>query len=320
MAALLAPDVLVLAGGGTVGEAWMTGVLAGIEATTGIDLRRTEQLIGTSAGSIVAAWLASGRSPRRPDDAGDELPTMGSSYAGDADAEPAEAFEAADRGRLVRGAARAVAGRVWDAAAPLASPTLTIGAGPGALARSVLLARVPDGGRTLARLHEAIERLGVRFDGRLRVVTVDRATGRRVVFGAPGAPPASVADAVTASCSIPWVFRPVRIGGREYVDGGVWSMTNLDVAFVGRGSEVLCLSVVSGLPVGLRSPLGALRAGARVAEAVEAQALRRRGAHVRIVGPDAASAEAIGPNLMDARRADAALAAGYRQGLRLGAG
>jgi NTE family protein len=67
-----APDVLVLAGGGVLGEAWMTGVLSGIEDAAGIDLRRTEAFVGTSAGSIVAARLASGRSPRRPDDRGDD--------------------------------------------------------------------------------------------------------------------------------------------------------------------------------------------------------------------------------------------------------
>src|SRR5205823_5327351 len=66
MAELLRPDVLVLAAGGVVGEAWMTGVLAGIEAETDIDFRRVEAFVGTSAGSIVAASLAAGRSPRRP--------------------------------------------------------------------------------------------------------------------------------------------------------------------------------------------------------------------------------------------------------------
>src|SRR3954470_9549160 len=71
MPAFAIPDVLVLAGGGVLGEAWMTGVLAGIEDATGIDLRRTEALVGTSAGSIVAARLAFGRSPRRPDGAHD---------------------------------------------------------------------------------------------------------------------------------------------------------------------------------------------------------------------------------------------------------
>jgi len=48
------PDVLVLAAGGILGEAWMTGVLAGIEASTGVDFRDTESLVGTSAGAIIA--------------------------------------------------------------------------------------------------------------------------------------------------------------------------------------------------------------------------------------------------------------------------
>src|SRR4051812_49518521 len=60
------PDVLVLAGGGVVGEAWMTGVLAGMEAAVGIDFRQCECFVGTSAGSIVSAHLAAGRRPRQP--------------------------------------------------------------------------------------------------------------------------------------------------------------------------------------------------------------------------------------------------------------
>src|SRR5947209_20460745 len=60
------PDVLVLGGGGVLGEAWMMGVLAGIEEATGFDLRRCEGFVGTSAGAIVAAHLVAGNSPRRP--------------------------------------------------------------------------------------------------------------------------------------------------------------------------------------------------------------------------------------------------------------
>src|SRR6516164_3776481 len=60
------PDVLVLGGGGVLGEAWMMGILAGIEDGTGLDLRRCEYYVGTSAGAIVASHLAAGRSPRRP--------------------------------------------------------------------------------------------------------------------------------------------------------------------------------------------------------------------------------------------------------------
>ena len=67
----LRPDVLVLAGGGTLGEAWMTGLLAGIEDVSGVDFRSVESFVGTSAGSIVAAALAAGTSPRRPAESAD---------------------------------------------------------------------------------------------------------------------------------------------------------------------------------------------------------------------------------------------------------
>src|SRR3954463_13816271 len=57
------PDVLVLAAGGTLGEAWMRGLLDGAGTTAGIDFRECEYFVGTSAGSIVAAFLAAGRAP-----------------------------------------------------------------------------------------------------------------------------------------------------------------------------------------------------------------------------------------------------------------
>jgi NTE family protein len=59
------PSVLVLGGGGLLGEAWMTGVLAGYEDATGAEVRAGRRFVGTSAGSIVAASLVAGRSPRR---------------------------------------------------------------------------------------------------------------------------------------------------------------------------------------------------------------------------------------------------------------
>jgi NTE family protein len=62
MPGFAAPDVLVLAGGGVIGEAWMTGVLAGIEDESGADMRDVEAFVGTSAGAIVAARLAAGDS------------------------------------------------------------------------------------------------------------------------------------------------------------------------------------------------------------------------------------------------------------------
>jgi NTE family protein len=285
----VAPDVLVLAGGGVVGEAWMTGLLAGLEDAGGADFRRAEAFVGTSAGAIVAARLVAGKPLRRPSRA-------------EADATPAEP----SGDGLLRSAAR----WGWAITAPLAPVATALATPGGALLRSALLSRAPGGGETLGRLHGEIERSGARFDGRLRICCVDKRSGRRVVFGAPGAPRPSVANAVTASCAIPWVFAPVRIDGREYVDGGVWSVTNLDAAPARRDTEVLCLDPTAAL----RSPV---RQAFRVAIAVELQILRARGARVRHVGPDAATAAAMGEDFMARTAAEPALAEGYRQGRAL---
>ena len=290
----------MLAAGGVLGEAWMSGVLAGIEDTTALDFRDVETLVGTSAGSIVAAHLASGGRPRRP---------RGAAAGGD----PGFVEDAPGRaayGGMARNLARL-------ATAPLATPALTLGAAGGALVRRAALAAIPDGRRHLDHLHREVARSGARFDGRLRVCCVDRGNGRRVVFGAPGAPRAEVADAVVASCSIPSVFRPVRIGSRTYVDGGAWSLTNLDAAPAGRGTEVLCLHPSGSLGAATASAWGAVRVAAAVGAEVEALALRARGAHVRIVGPDADAADVMGTNFMDPRPAARAHVAGYRQGQAL---
>jgi NTE family protein len=281
------PDVLVLGGGGILGEGWMNGLLAGIEDAGGVRFAGCRAFVGTSAGSIVAARLVAGRELRRP----------GTRPA-------AAAVDARKRGRLLREAVRTG----WQATAPLAPLALAAAAPAGAAVRSLALGRVPPGRLALTDLHQRVAGWRARFDGRLRVCTVDRGSGRRVVFGAPGAPKASVADAVQASCAIPAVFRPVRIGGREYVDGGAWSVTNLDVAPVSRGTRVLCLEPTGAL--GLRG------AALRVATEIEVQALRRRGADVRRVMPDRDSA-ALMAVLMDGRPLPKVIAAGYAQGLAL---
>ena len=303
------PDCLVLAAGGILGEAWMSGLLAGVEDAQGVDFRACEWFVGTSAGSIVAAGLAAGQSPRRPRGA--------ARVDGPAPVHEAAAPPAA-RGGPLRGAGRVAARAGFLASAPFASIALAAGTPAGARLRGIALSRLPDRGRTLDDLREQVRRAGARFDGRLRVCAVDRDSGRRVVFGAPGAPRATVAEAVAASCSIPWVFRPVEIGGRSYVDGGAWSLTNLDVAPVGRDAEVLCLNPSASAGLALSSPMGLLRTAAGLGAELEALALRARGVRVRMVGPDADVARLMGANLMDPRPAAKVLAAGYRQGLRLG--
>src|SRR5919204_630286 len=81
----------------------------------------------------------------------------------------------------------------------------------------------------------------------LWIVACDYATGKRVVFGREGSPPAELADAVAASCAIPAFYRPVEIGGRLYVDGGMWSTSNLDVMRDRDLDLVVCLNPTSSL-------------------------------------------------------------------------
>jgi NTE family protein len=291
------PDALVMGAGGTLGIAWLRGLVLGLEEASGLDLRRTDYFVGTSAGAYVAATLASGHrtgeqaaDPGRTDDAAAELPAPG-------------------------GPLRRLSGLAVAAAAPFMPLALTATRPGGAAVRAAVLRAAPkprNGPRDLRRHSEA---LGGRFDGRLRVVTVDRKRGSRVVFGAPGAPAASVADADMASCAVPWIFSPVEIAGREYVDGGVWSMSNLDVAPVGRGGEVLALLPIFGR--GGRGPLTPVRLAAQAAGLAELQVLRARGVRARIIAPDASVTEAMGPNLMNARRRSSVFDAARAQGRRL---
>jgi NTE family protein len=279
--------VLVLGGGGLLGEAWMTGVLAGYEDATGADLRRCRHFVGTSAGSIVASSLAAGRSPRRP----------GSAEASavrpveDPEGAPSPFAEPDRAGRQV--------------------PNLVVGAGAvaawvGAPIRALALRVLPDGRQSVVGFGDEVDRWGATFDGRLRVCAVDAGNGRRVVFGSRSAPPASVGQAVAASCAIPAVFAPVRIGDRLYVDGGAWSPTNADAAPAGRDDRVLLLEPTAVL----------VRGALRAAALLEAVALRSRGAGVQIVIPDG-SARPLMRRLMDPDRGGRVLAAGYRQGLAL---
>jgi NTE family protein len=302
------PDVLVLGGGGVLGEAWMMGVLAGIEDGSGLDMRRCEYFVGTSAGSIVAAHLVAGRSPRRPDSRSEATES--------APAEPAPAETASRLAAAGSSAARAAGSWAIAAAGTFAPLALGLATPGGAALRGVLLRRLPQPTQTLDSLKRHVASSGAQFDGRLRVTAVERQSGRRVVFGSPGAPPATVAEAVEASCTVPWLFAPVLINGREYVDGGVWSPTNMDAAPAGRGAHVLCLNPTASL-ASAGDLIGVVRRVSRSAAAVEMLALRRRGATVRTFAPSAAAASEMGLNLMDRRRSQAVLAAGYRQGLEI---
>src|SRR5206468_1422913 len=156
-----------------------------------------------SAGSIVATALAAGIAP------GDRLGELGGELGRDpGDGQPSGSTGARAAFDQALAAAAGVGGAV---AAPFASLALGSTRPGRALLGRTLLRAVPDGARSLGPLGPMIKRSGARFDGRLRVAAVRLDSGRRVIFGAPGAPEATVADAVCASCAIPGVFEPVTI-------------------------------------------------------------------------------------------------------------
>jgi NTE family protein len=297
------PDVLVLGGGGILGEAWICSLLAGLDEAEGFDSRACASYLGTSAGSIVAAMLAAGIDPR--------------SRLGRLPGQPAPADATAAMPAVAARVLRLGGALGGALAGPLAGATLRSTEAGGRLARRALLARVPRGQLSLERLGREVERSGARWDGRLKICAVELESGCRVIFDGTGEPPVSVAEAVKASCAIPGVFRPLTVEGRTYLDGGAWSPTNMDAAEVDRESRVLCLNPTGSLRPTRQAPLGALGFVSQTAAAFEATVLRRRGARVEVVSPDRAASLAIAANLMDPGPRAAVVAAGLAQGRRL---
>ena len=141
---------------------------------------------------------------------------------------------------------------------------------------------------------------------RVWIVACDYETGRRVPFGRRGAPRAEFADAVAASCAIPGFYMPVRIGGRDYVDGGIYSPSNLDLLRAEGLDLVICLnptSTIDEIPV--TSPLHRMAAAVRGASGRrlgrEARRVRAGGARVLLVQPTREDVQTMGPNLMSGR-------------------
>ncbi len=141
----------------------------------------------------------------------------------------------------------------------------------------------------------------------LWMVACDYATGRRVAFGREGSPPADLADAVAASCAIPGFYHPVTIAGRRYVDGGLYSNSNLDLLRAAELDLVICLNPTSSLnPMRAWNPLERAAEHARRAAGrrlgSEAKKLRAAGTEVVLIQPTGKDLEVMGPNLMSRRR------------------
>lgn len=265
---------LVLGGGGVSGIAWETGLVVGL-AAQGLDLREADLILGTSAGAAVGAALRSGRSLE-------------------------ELYDAQLQGR---------------------SREIPVGIGPRVMAPILMTALAPMGNRTAltwlgrrarratrATTVDPVTRRGVieRRVGRsswpdwpdpeLRVTAVDVDSGELRIFDRDSG--VDVVDAVAASCAVPGVWPVVEIDGRGYMDGGIRSGTNADLA---RGYRVV---------VAVSPQAAAFRPAAWVS-----RQLASLGPDVRsvLITPDATSVRLLRRNVLDPSRAAEAARAGHAQ-------
>ena len=147
---------------------------------------------------------------------------------------------------------------------------------------------------------------------------VDIVSGRRVVLGRNRPPRLTLPRAVMASCAIPGAYPPVRDGRRELIDGGAHSTTNLDLA-ARDGCEV----IVGVVPMGYREedPPGCLgRVTRRLAQNALSRELvvaRQAGARVVLVRPSAAEVAGHGVNMMRSRDLAGVARAAYESTARL---
>ncbi|WP_210652184.1 patatin-like phospholipase family protein [Nocardioides sp. SYSU D00065] len=260
-------SALVLGGGGITGIAWELGILTGL-AEAGVDLTDADIVVGTSAGSVVGAQVTNGLS----------LPELYATQLGPADAELG--------GRLSR-----------IAALKLVPPYALPGSGRAKLARVGRVARAAHEPGTVDREGVIRARLPVHdWPNRdLRVTAVDTVSGEFTVFT-----PESGVDlvaAVAASCAVPTVWPPVAIGERTYMDGGMRSTANVDVA---RGAERVV--VLAPLP-------RAFSKKTSIRSQIERVAPRAWS----VVTPDADALASFGRNLLDPAKRAAAAEAGLRQ-------
>jgi NTE family protein len=304
----------VLGGGGTLGAAWMIGAMTALDEELGFDPRTADLIVGTSAGAILAALLGAGASAQdlwRHQHSGEvpDGPLAGRIFDYD---------HAAGGGMLLR------------PQAGIGSPKLIALSmrHPRRYSKTVVFsAFLPTGRGSLGDVGRMVEDViptgGWSQHPGVRIVAMDYDTGERVVFGERGAPRASLADAVIASCSIPAWFPPAVIEERRYIDGGIYSNSNLD------------LLVADGLPGGVpldevyvlapsaargydrpRSALGKLERAYRHSATRhllhEAKQVRQSGSRVVVLCPGPDDLEVLGANLMDPTRRPDVLATARR--------
>jgi NTE family protein len=268
---------LVLGGGGPVGIAWETGVIAGL-ADAGVDISSADWILGTSAGSVVGAQLALGHAPAA---------MMATEIATAAKARASQAAAAPDLSRLMGFMMRR----------PPDGPI------PEDLRRELgelsLTAETISEEDFIARFSPLLDD-GVVWPEHFACTAVDTETGAFQLWDrAAGAP---LGRGVASSCSVPSIYPAITIAGRRYMDGGMRSGTNADLA--ADYDKVLLFAVMppafaAFMQPGIEQELGAVR---------------DKGGQTALIAPDTAAGEAFGVNLMDGSRRDVIAEAGFAQG------
>jgi NTE family protein len=271
---------LVLGAGGHAAIAWEIGLLAGM-ADVGADVRDADVIVGTSAGSLVGVQIASDLTLE------ELVQRQVDPHLQKKETPPPVDFTRwrADFMRAKEGPGDAIAVLKRFGALALQTPADTQDA-----RRNMIAARLP--------LHTWPER-------RLLIVAVDVESGERSAFDRASG--VDLIDAVAASGAVPGIWPPVALAGHRYMDGGVYSIDNADLAL--GCDDVLILTLPARVP-----PLCVASLDAAV------DTLRRDGTRVDVIHPDEASQVAfasVGGNLLDPSVREAAARAGREQGRRV---
>ena len=266
----MADKALVLGGGGLTGIAWETGILAGL-AEHGVDLTDADLVVGTSAGSVVGVDVRAGK------------PLAELFEAQSAPMAATEIYAKMGRSVMLR----------YAMAVTFTRKPLVAGRRIGKLALRSKTETEAERRRIFETRMSALEWPV----GDLKITAVETLSGEFIVFDANSG--VSLIDAVGASCAVPGIWPPVTIMGKRYMDGGMRSATNADLA-AGYERVVIIAPLHQGF-----GPIASV--------ASQVGQLERQGSHVLVIKPDDAALEAIGKNVLDPGHRPAAAAAGYAQ-------
>ena len=283
---------LIFGGGGSAGNAWEIGVIAGL-FDAGLDVTEADLIIGTSAGSTAAAQIASATLPT-------ELLANILASAPQPRTGPVGSGPGRVRNVPVANHMEITSG-IIGAAEDAADMRRRMGAA------ALEMDTAPDSsGQTQWRATVAARLPSQHWPQRpLLIVAVDAHTGEPIVFDRDRG--VDLVDAVAASCANGFGVAPYSIGDNRYIDGGYRSNENADLA--AGYARVLVLSPFGGRS---RTPVDW---GMHLATQVEE--LRSRGSSVETIFPDDDSRNAFGDNVMDPSTRPPAARAGHNQGRAL---